>query len=116
MSGFVISGAKNRSVLVRAIGPTLSAFGVSDTLARPVLSVYQGDRLVASNSGWSGPTRAGGDAMNDAFDRAGAFRLVDEDSCDAAVVLSLAPGSYTVQVKSGNSAPGATLLEVYDLP
>ena len=116
VSGFVIAGTKNRSVLVRAIGPTLSAFGVGDSLARPVLSVYQGDRLLATNSGWSGPARSGGDAMNDAFDRAGAFRLVDEDSGDAAVVLSLAPGSYTVQVKSGTSASGATLLEVYDLP
>jgi hypothetical protein len=52
----------------------------------------------------------------DAFDRAGAFRLLDETSRDAALVLSMAPGPYTVQVKSGDGATGATLLEVYDLP
>jgi hypothetical protein len=54
--------------------------------------------------------------MTDAFDRAGAFRLLDEASYDAAVEVSLSPGSYTVQVKSGNSSSGSTLLEVYDLP
>jgi phosphodiesterase/alkaline phosphatase D-like protein len=116
VSGFVISGASNRPVLVRAVGPTLSAFGIRDALARPVLSVFQGDRLVGSNTGWAGANSTAVEAMNDAFDRAGAFRLVDPTSRDACLVLSLAPGSYTVQVKSEDSAPGATLLEVYDLP
>jgi phosphodiesterase/alkaline phosphatase D-like protein len=116
VSGFVISGATSRSVLVRAIGPTLGAFGVTDALANPVLSVFQGDRLVATNSAWNVTTRAAMEDLTDAFDRAGAFRLVDEASRDAAVVVSLAPGAYTVQVKSGDGNPGAVLLEVYDLP
>jgi len=116
VSGFVISGASNRSVLVRAVGPTLSAFGITDALARPVLSVFQGERLVATNSAWAGTTRAVTDGMISAFDRAGAFRLLDETSRDAALMLTLGPGSYTVQVRSENSAPGSTLLEVYDLP
>ena len=116
VSGFVISGASNRNVLVRAVGPTLSAFGVKDTLARPVLTVFQGDRLLATNSAWAGSTRTATEAMLDSFDRAGAFRLVDETSHDASLVLSLPPGSYTVQVTSEDSGSGATLLEVYDLP
>ncbi len=116
VSGFVISGASNRRVLIRAIGPTLAAFGVGDSLARPVLSVFQGARIVATNSGWAGPTPAATEATLDAFDRAGAFRLVDDTSRDASLVVSLAPGAYTVQVKSGDATPGATLLEVYDLP
>lgn len=116
ISGFVISGASNRRVLIRAIGPTLSAFGVGDALAQPVLTVQQSGRPIASNSAWAGPTASATEATLDAFDRAGAFRLVDETSRDAALVLSLAPGAYTVQVKSGDATPGATLLEVYDLP
>jgi phosphodiesterase/alkaline phosphatase D-like protein len=116
VSGFVISGASNRSVLVRAIGPTLSAFGVKEALAQPVLSLFRGDQLVASNSAWAGNSRAATEAMLDAFDRAGAFRLVDETSHDSSLVLSLPPGSYTVQVKSGDASLGSTLLEVYDLP
>lgn len=116
VSGFVISSPSERSVLVRAIGPTLAAFGVTDALAQPQLSVFQGDQLVATNSGWAGEGRAATDRILEAFDRAGAFRLLDETSRDAAVVISLAPGPYTVQVRSGDGSPGATLLEVYDLP
>ena len=116
VSGFVISGTTNRTVLVRAVGPTLAAFGVNDALAQPLLSVYLGDRLLASNSGWSGIERAAAVPLTDAFDRAGAFRLVDEDSRDAAVILSLAPGAYTVQVRSGDGSAGAALLEIYELP
>jgi hypothetical protein len=116
VSGFVISGSSSRSVLVRAVGPTLSAFGVTDALKNPVLSVHQGERIVATNTAWSGATRAATQDLMDAFDRAGAFRLVDETSRDAALVVSLTPGAYTVQVKSGDGSPGAALLEVYDLP
>lgn len=116
VSGFVISGSSNRSVLVRAIGPTLSAFGVKDALSATVLSLYRGDQLVATNRAWAGATTAATEAMLDAFDRTGAFRLVDPTSLDSAVVTTLTPGSYTVQVRSGDGSPGSALLEVYQLP
>ncbi len=116
VSGFVISGAVNRTMLVRAIGPTLSAFGVNDAVNAPVLSVYAGDRLVATNAAWGGIDGDAVDTLTDAFDRAGAFRLLDESSKDAALVLSLPPAAYTVQVKNGEAKSGAVLLEVYDLP
>jgi phosphodiesterase/alkaline phosphatase D-like protein len=121
VSGFVISGGKTRNVLIRAVGPTLEAFGVSGALTAARLAVFQSDRLVATNEGWG----RGSDGvqstdavvqMTAAFDRAGAFRLLDESSRDSAIVLAVEPGAYTVQVKSGNGVPGMTLLEVYDLP
>jgi phosphodiesterase/alkaline phosphatase D-like protein len=115
VSGFVISGASERTVLVRAIGPTLTSFGVADALAHPHLVVFQGDRIVGSNTGW-GATPEASVQLTGAFDRAGAFRLLDETSRDAAILLSLGPGPYTVQVRSGDGRPGAALLEVYDLP
>jgi phosphodiesterase/alkaline phosphatase D-like protein len=112
-SGFVISGRTSRTVLVRAVGPSLAEFGVSDVLARPQLAVFQGDRQIASNDGWAA---AGQDVLSAAFDRAGAFRLMNTTSSDAALLLTLDPGAYTVQVKSGDGKAGATLIEVYDLP
>ena len=119
VSGFVISGSVNRNVLIRAIGPTLAAFGVGDALRQPVLSVYQGDRLLATNSGWARSSREANAQSTadlvDAFDRAGAFRLLDEGSADGAMVLSVAPGAYTAQVRSGDGTPGSVLLEIYDL-
>lgn len=116
VSGFVISGSAPRSVLVRAVGPTLSVFGVNDALTQPLLAVFQGSTVIATNSGWAGETRAATDSILSAFDRTGAFRLLDEGSKDAALVTTLAPGAYTVQVRSGDGTPGAALLEVYDLP
>ncbi len=116
ISGFVISGTTNQTMLIRAVGPTLSTFGVTEALAHPQLAVYQGDRLIATNSAWSGVARVDSVVLTDAFDRAGAFRIADEDSRDAALVVSLPPGAYTVQVRSGSGAGGAALLEVYELP
>ena len=78
-------------------------------------SVYQGSQLVATNSGWAGVNGVSADALTDAFDRAGAFRLVDEGSRDTALILSLAPGAYTVQVKAADGSAGSALLEVYEL-
>ena len=116
VSGFVISGSSSRSMLIRAVAPTLAAFGVNDALPHPILSVYSGDQVVGTNSGWASGTSGTADELTNAFDRAGAFRLIDDKSRDSALVLSLAPGPYTVQVKSGDGNTGAVLLEVYDLP
>ena len=49
VSGFVISGTTDQTMLIRAVGPTLSAFGVTEALTQPQLALYQGDRLVATN-------------------------------------------------------------------
>jgi hypothetical protein len=101
------------------VGPTLAAFGVNDALQRPVLSIYQGDRLLGTNSGWTTGSQENEASINDlidAFDRAGAFRLLDDKSADNAMVVSLVPGSYTANVRSGDGAAGSVLLEIYDLP
>lgn len=121
VSGFVISGTNTRSVLVRAIGPTLAVFGVKDALNQARLAVYEGERLVSQNHGWGRGTDGNPSAevaaqMTGAFDRAGAFRLLDGASRDSAMVLSVEPGAYTVRVTSGDGQRGSTLLEVYDLP
>lgn len=115
VTGFVISTASTRNVLIRAIGPTLAAFGIADAMRRPQLAVYNGDTLVATNEAWA-PDEPTEVRMTAAFDRAGAFRLIETASRDTALLLNLSQGAYTVRVKNGDQAPGATLLEVYDLP
>lgn len=114
VSGFVISGQSPQRVLVRAVGPSLAEFGVSDVAARPQLAVFQGSRMIATNEAW-GPTEDSVSALTDAFDRSGAFRL-NNASRDAAVVLLMQPGAYTVQVRNGEAKGGSVLLEVYDIP
>ena len=115
VSGFVISGTAPRTVLVRAVGPALAQFGLTDALARPQLSVFQNGKVIATNDAWA-PASDTATLLNSAFDRVGAFRLLDPSSRDAALLLTLAPGAYTLQVKSATGGTGSALLEVYDVP
>lgn len=109
VAGFVVRGSTPLTVLIRAIGPGLGALGVADTVADPKLQLYQGSFLVRTNDNW------GGDAQLEAVATAvGAFRLPDPASRDAALLLTLQPGSYTAQVSSADLTGGVALIEVYE--
>ena len=107
--GLVVGGTGGETTLVRAIGPTLSAFGLTAVLADPQLNVFSSTGAsMASNDNWGGTG-----ALSTVFAQAGAFPLPPA-SLDAAVVMSLQPGMYTAQVTGANAGTGAALMEVYD--
>lgn len=106
IAGFAISGNTPRSVLIRAVGPGLAPLGVSGALADPKLALFRGAAKIDENDQW----RAG--VVGSAFSRVGAFAL-PSGSRDAALLVSLAPGSYTAQVSGGE---GIALVEVYEAP
>jgi hypothetical protein len=112
--GFAIGGAAPKQVLLRVVGPGLAQFGVAGALADPQLTVIPAGltSIVAANSGWSG----GGNqtALQSAFAAAGAFAL-SPGSNDAAVVIELPPGAYTMQATSVSGVQGVVLAEIYDL-
>jgi hypothetical protein len=110
-TGFVITNGMRR-VLVRAIGPTLQAFGITETLRKPTLKITRAatNETVASNEGWSASQ------LTIVNQRAGAFPL-PENSLDAALFLSLPPGAYIAEVSSGDPTDsGQVMIEVYALP
>ncbi len=108
IAGFVISGTTSKQVLVRAVGPSLSQFGVTNPLPNPQLRLFdRNGNLVTANSGWGNDA-----AVTDAGKRVGAFTLTTGSS-DAALIATLQPGPYTAQISSDNS--GVALIEVYDL-
>ncbi len=110
----VAPGGGARRVLVRAIGPALAAFGVAGTLADPALAIVDSaGRQIAggANDNWD---TTGAPALTAAFAQAGAFPLA-AGSRDAALVLDVQPGNYTIQVTGVGGATGAALVEVYDL-
>lgn len=109
--GFNIGGGTSRTVLIRAVGPTLAAFGVGGTMADPQLKLYSGQTVLASNDDWGGDA-----AINAAFGAVGAFAFGDAGSKDAVLVATLAPGSYTAVVTGVNNSAGLALVEVYDVP
>ncbi len=109
--GFVVGGGGPRTVLVRAVGPGLAAFGVGGLVADPRLELFNGAAAsVATNDNWGGTP-----ALTAAFSAVGAFAL-EAASRDAAIVASLPPGSYTVQVGGVGGATGVALVEVYEVP
>jgi hypothetical protein len=95
IAGFVVDGTLPKRLLLRAVGPTLAAFGVGNTLADPVLTLRPlgNETIVATNDDWSGTP-----ALKAAFTSVGAFALAADTSRDAALILELPPGAYTATV------------------
>lgn len=111
VAGFAITGNEPKTLLIRAIGPTLSSFGISGALSNPRLAVIGSNQAtVAANDNWSGtPT------LQAAFAAQGAFPLASADSMDAAVLVTLSPGSYSVQVSGVGDTTGEALVEIYEV-
>lgn len=110
VAGFTIGGQRSKSVLIRGIGPALSTFGVTAALADPRLDLYSGSTQLDSNDNWGGTVGFVGITRY-----LGAFPLT-EGSRDAAMLVTLAPGSYTAQVSGVGGSAGIALLEIYELP
>lgn len=107
--GLSIGGTGSKSVLIRAVGPTLGAFGVPGVLASPQLTLNSGLVQIGANAGWGGTA-----ALSQAFLQTGAFAL-PATSLDAALLMSLASGAtYSANVTGANSTTGVVLLEAYD--
>jgi hypothetical protein len=121
IGGFVIEGTSPRTVLIRADGPVLSAFGVPSPLPDPVLTVFNGaGTMIASDTGWTiKPQVAAGvpygttvDSIASAATQTGAFALPNPSS-DSALLLTLQPGAYTAQITSFKGNSGIALFEAY---
>ncbi len=115
VAGFVIQGpdaAATKAVLVRGIGPALTAFGLAGALARPTLTLFREGQSIAVNTGWS--TAANAAAIAAAATEAGAFALA-ANSADSALLVQLTPGAYTAQVGSADGGAGLALVEAYEI-
>ncbi len=110
--GFAISGTAPRTLLLRAIGPSLAAFNVNGALGNPKLEIFEAGQLapcaVNDNAGSA-------DLLRSAAAQSGAFPLPPE-SLDAAMLLALPPGTYTARVSGVGDTMGIALFEMYDEP
>jgi hypothetical protein len=106
IGGFIIYGNQPKRILLRAIGPSLTAFGVSDAMPDPVLFLFDSSgALVASNNNWRSDQAQ---IIQDAS-------LAPSDDREAALVATLSPGSYTAVLFDSNQSQGVALFEFYDL-
>ena len=111
IGGFIVgapAGAASspQTVLIRAIGPSLSAFGVLGALADPTIDFYQGSQLILSNDNWKSDNQA-------AIEATGIPATNDKE---AAILVTLDPGSYTAVIRGKNNTTGVALVDVYQMP
>ena len=111
-AGFVIQGNSALTVLIRVSGPALIPFGVSGTLADPEVTLQNPSTgaVYAQNAGW------GGNGVIEATAASvGAFSWGTVATKDAAILVTLPPGSYTAAVQGISSDTGVVLVEVYEV-
>ncbi|MEO5717815.1 MAG: PQQ-dependent sugar dehydrogenase [Chthoniobacterales bacterium] len=106
IGGFILTGTESRRLLLRAIGPSLGAAGVSNPLLDPTLELHdENGAILSSNNDWRETQESD----------IAATGLAPTDDREAAIVLDLAPSSYTAIVRGANGGTGVALVEVYDL-
>jgi hypothetical protein len=112
IAGFYVTGSESKTLLIRAAGPSLAQFGLAESTLQPSprLSVFRGNSVIATNEGWGGDP-----ILVKAFARAGAFGYLSEASGDAALIVTLSPGPYTVHATAPSGAPRRGLIEIYEL-
>ena len=106
IGGFIIGGGEPTKVVVRAIGPSLSAENVPNLLFDPLLELYDGNgSLIFTNDNWR-------TTQEEEILATGVAPSADSES---AIVATLTPGGYTAMVRDAGSASGVALVEVYNL-
>ncbi len=115
IAGFVVDGTASRTVLIRAVGPTLGTYGVPGVLADPQLeltkTVNGATVVVATNDNWAGDAQ-----ITSVGTTIGAFSLSSASSKDAAILVTLPPGVYSAKASGVGNTTGVALIEVYEVP
>jgi hypothetical protein len=115
IGGFIVQGTQPKRVIIRAIGPELSRYGVPDVLANPTLELHDGTgALIASNDNWI-TTIIGGIITANQVRNIMATGLAPRDPRESAIIADLPSGNYTAIVRGVNNTTGVALVEVYDL-
>ena len=106
IGGFILTGTTSNQVIVRAIGPSLLAKGVTDALLDPTLELYDSNgNLLGFNDNWRSTQEA----------EIIATTVAPTDDREAAIVASLPPGAYSAVIRGVNDTTGVALVEVYAL-
>ncbi len=107
IGGFIITGGP-KLVLIRALGPSLAAFGVTSALQNPVLKLIGSDGVteIRSNDDWQSASN-GADII--------ATSIPPQDPSESSILIRLEPGAYTAIVTGANNTTGIALIEVYEI-
>jgi uncharacterized protein GlcG (DUF336 family) len=115
IGGFIVQGTGPKSVIVRAIGPELTPFGIPNALSDPTLELHNGaGALIASNDNWQ-TTVIGGIITSNQVSAIQDSGHAPTQPSESAIIATLPPGNYTAIVRGKNNSIGVALVEVYDL-
>ena len=115
IGGFIVQGSGLKRVIIRAIGPELTQFGIPDALANPRLELHnRTGALIASNDDWQ-TTIPGGVISTNQVNEIQNSGLAPTVASESAIIANLPPGNYTAIVSGVNNTTGVGLVEVYDL-
>jgi sugar lactone lactonase YvrE len=107
IAGFIVTGTGGKQVIIRGLGPSLTAAGVQGALQDPILELhYPGGVTVSTNDNWKDSQAAS------AIQASG---LAPKDDREAAFSYNLPPGTYTIVMKGKNNGTGIGLIEIYDV-
>lgn len=106
IGGFIVTGSGQKKVIVRGIGPSLEASGVTNVLADPMLELHgPNGSLITTNDNWKDTQAA----------EITATGIAPTDDRESAIVAMLEPNAYTAVMRGKNNTSGTGLIEVYDL-
>ena len=106
IGGFIVTGTASKRVIIRAIGPSLTDFGITDALSDPILELHGENGFVTIiNNNWR-------DNQEQEIIETG---IPPTNDLESAIVGNIPPGSYTAVVKGAGTATGVALVEIYDL-
>jgi matrixin len=106
IGGFMITGTQSKKLILRAMGPSLSALGVANAISDPVLQLFgSSGAVIASNDDWSTGTQVS---------EIQASGLAPSDPYESALIVTLSPGNYTAIVSGYNGEQGVGLVEAYE--
>lgn len=112
--GFVLRGLSARTVLVRAVGPSLGALGVEGVMPDPKLELFDNDnggKKIGENDNWGGDVQ-----IVNVADSVGAFALAGNDTKSAVLLMTLPAGAYSARLNGVGGAGGTAIVEVYEVP
>lgn len=117
IEGFIVQGpaGSTKKIMVRAIGPSLLAFGIQDALGNPTLEIHDGSNaVVATNNDWR-ITQPGGIIAGDQSAEINTSGLAPGNDLESAIIASLTPGSYTAVMRGVGNTVGTGVVDAYDM-
>ena len=117
IEGFIVQGPAGsiKKIIVRAIGPSLAPFGITDAVADPTLEIHDASNaIIATNDNWQ-TTEVGGIITADQVAEINASQLAPNNDLESAIIANLAPGSYTAVVRGAGDTVGTGVVDAYDL-